>query len=315
MTINALMDDQIEPRIQFWSRRYFWPDDGPGQIFLARAVEKLGAVIHGGDWPLASPLTQLIWELPESLSLHTPIDEIWRAVPILREKCPTYRNRAGATLLTGFMPPDFPTRDEWAIAVAEMKMRSDQALSEYWPFIQISRQLAQACKAQEITSLTRPSVGGEFIEQPWWFWNTERAYVRCETCRVDPAAPFSTQAFAGSGDWIFLDTVSFERYCDKLATLSGEPNVAELTASETEIKAIKRSKPKGRKRGSQIDELAGIYFSKISSGEWSEEMSLRETSKRLADIAAETWQDPLDEGYIREKLTIWRQPRGGCEVE
>lgn len=290
----------IEPRVAFWERPYLWPDDSPDHIFSARAVLALGVARNGAAWSDDIPAEPRLDELSSDYSLHIPIEEIRRATAILTRIPSTYNEKPGgraSTLLTEGW--EFPTTDEWAQAVAEAKARSDGFWARYILFLRTVLELARACKAGALMSATRPHYGGEPILQPWHFWNLERGERRFDTCRVDPNDYFVSAPFTEPGHWLFFERNSFENY----KTSQGESAPKVQPATE-EIAAAKRSRPRGRPRGDQIDVIAGKFAQMVKSGEITAESTGRNIARQLADWAATVFEDPHDEGYIRERSTF-----------
>lgn len=291
----------VEPSVAFWSRDDLWPDDSPDHIFAARAVRTFAKSRFGGGWLDDIPASPKIFELPTDYSIYTPIEEIRRATAILGSISSSYNKgprEGAATLLTA--GNTFPTTDEWAQAVAEAKVRSDRFWTRYILFYRTVLELAQACKAGTIKSATRPHSGGEPITRLWHFWNLERGEIRFDTCRVDPKDDFAPTPFAEPGHWLFFEKKSFESY------MAGQQESApkeQLILAD--IAAAKRSRPRGRPRGSQIDLLAGRFAHMVWKGEITAESKIRDIARRLADLADAEFEAPLDEGYIRERATIW----------
>ena len=91
---NALMGDAVDPRIAFWSDQSKWPDDAPEFVFIARAILQLGRKRFGEAWSDDIPATPLTWELPDHLTVHTPMEDIRRAARVLQGTCDTYRARS-----------------------------------------------------------------------------------------------------------------------------------------------------------------------------------------------------------------------------
>ena len=300
---NFLMSDRAnpDPRVAFWSRADLWPEDSPDYIFVARAVCEFAKSRSGDAWTDDIPASPMISELPADYSTYTPIEEIRRATSILVTIPSSYNNRPGegmATFLT--MGNSFPTTSEWNEAVAVAKVRSDQFWDRFLLFHHIVTMLSQACKFDQIKTATRPHDGGEPSTRPWHFWNMERSWVRFDTCRIDPKDEFSAKPFAGQGHWLFFDKQSFEAYMagEQEATLP-EPSTIE------DLAAVKRSRPRGRPRGNQIDVIAGRFTQMVANSEITAESKVRDIARRLADWAAIEFEVPLDEGYIRERTTIW----------
>lgn len=304
VTLNALMDVGIDPRIAFWKRPYYWPDDAPDQIFAGRAILELGRVAYGNKWSDDLPMTDLVWELPEQLTLYTPLEEIRRGCEALRVCSNSYRERvveSAATLMSSWSD-DFPTKAEWREAVAHVRQQSISSWDRFVLFITVARELSEACKAGRIQSFLRPAQGGQPIEKPWYFWNVERSWSRFETCRVDPNHEYTLSPTPATGHWLFLDRPAFDGFCRDRAKPAERP--AEVAP---EVERIRRSKPRGRPRGDQIDMLAGYYARLLAAGEFTDETSTREVARRIFEFAAETCENPHDEEYIRERVAIWRQ--------
>jgi hypothetical protein len=162
--------------------------------------------------------------------------------------------------------------------------------------------ISEACKEGIIKSYIRAYDGGEPIEKPWFFWNMESAWARFETCQVNASDEYSTRAAGPTAHWFFFDREAFEGFCiDRGKSIASSPIIIE------DKEELSRFRPRGRPRGSQIDYLAGEFARMLAAGKISSETSDRDIARRLSDYAAEIWENPHDEGYIRERVSLWRQ--------
>ena len=208
---NALSALSIkEPRQEFWEDRPSWPHDAPGYVFAGRAVLLLGAKRFGSSWDDEAPQSQLKFELPATLSIHTPLQSIVAGCEILRRIHEPYRARSSYGFFGSGSGPDFPTREEWAIAHAESKKEAEEAWSKFRPFAAVSYELAESAKQGKLKTALRPLQGGALEPQEWHFWNLESGWLRLDTCRVDTASPFEYVRSNSGTHWIYVEEKSLD---------------------------------------------------------------------------------------------------------
>ena len=101
MAANRLMGafQQTDPRLQFWTQPYFWPQDSREHVFAARAISELGQATFGASWSDDAPATIWKQKLPEKMDLFTPIEEIRRGASLLRSASGSYASRTTMGLL------------------------------------------------------------------------------------------------------------------------------------------------------------------------------------------------------------------------
>lgn len=81
MAQNALFRPPLEPRIAFWTRPFFWPEEPSDKIFAARAIIEVGKRVDG--WSNEFAAIDLTSELPASLTTFTDPREIRRGLHLL----------------------------------------------------------------------------------------------------------------------------------------------------------------------------------------------------------------------------------------
>jgi hypothetical protein len=314
MSLNKMLQNMPprDPRIAFWSNPKTWPVDTGEHIFLARAVLDLARLRYGANWSEEILSADIESELPTDLTIYTQHSEIVRASQFLRESSESYKARSGGFGLLGPISPgpDFPTREEWAEAVAIAKKRSDEFWLRYMMFFDVALELSVAFKNSNIATFTRPHLGGEPILRPWHFWNMERGWRRFETCRVDPKEEMSGVTHAGEGLWLFVHRKAFEEHC------SGPAKKPENeTAAVSEIDALKRSRGGGRLPSYEWHEIYAEYQRIIYEDGFPDDASISDVARRLWTFCDDQLGKAPDVDYLRAKIRIWRSriPRRGGE--
>lgn len=304
---NALADYAVDPRIAFWRDQSKWPDDAPEFVFIARAILQLGRKRFGEAWSDDIPATSLTWELPEHLSIYTPIEDIRRAVRVLQDNCETYRARSGMSLLSSGVGPDFPTRTEWELAREIIARDSAAKWTKFRPYLKIAGELSNGFKTGIVSSATRGFLGGEPMGKEWHFWNIEHSWLRFDTCRVAEDEPFGPKHVAGSGLWLFADKKSFERLLEGSAAPAPE-GFSDPVSAQT----LTRGRPAGRSTRYNWDVLAGQFARMVHDEGIPQDGSNRQIARRLADWASENLDDAPEENTIRPKVAIWRAQVAGA---
>ena len=222
------------PRVAFWSDPV-WPDDPPGYVFLARAVQHLGQLIYGQAWLGTEPATEVITPLPEHYHASLPPTELQRGCKLLFEYHESYKGRCPkyAPLLEQW---SMPTEEEWPEAVAISRSLAHRSQTDFGRFLEVCSRLVRAFRSGSINTATREVDGGEMWEQSQWFWNTENFWGRFHTCRVDSLSPFHAGAVVEDGDYIFVELASYEAAI-KPAPQETRPEPVELRAP-TELEYI-----------------------------------------------------------------------------
>ena len=307
MALNRLMGafEPPDPRVTFWKNSNLWPANSKDYVFAARAVVELGRAWCGSAWTDDVPATVLSWELPPALNLYTPLEDIRRGVHFLGGVEGSYRSRMpmGALFSLGAISRSpFPTEAEWTQAVALARETAEQTWSAYLPFVNVAVRLADACKGGLVKTATRPLTGGEPIAQEWHFWNSERQWLRFETCRIDPNEPFNVISGRSGNSWLFVEQKTLNELLAGRPT-SGVPTVA----VEAEIKdQVRKARAAGRPTRYAWDEMMGEFGRMIHEGEVFAGKATRQIASELVEWATSRWDEIPDLKTVEDKVRVWR---------
>lgn len=210
----------------FWANRERWAIDGPGQVFLARAVDQLGLAKFGPSWigvryggrPRPFPSADhrrfadrdQVLLAAELLRLHSP--EVWAACGTqlaggIETLKATTSGRTAAALARELAEAGF-SHDQWDEAE---RVECDLILEGSDPKSQweaVLTELHGHLLDGSLASYVRPLEGG--ISRPLnaRYWNTEVWRSRFRTCRFndeEPYAPTAVAADADEGSFVFID--------------------------------------------------------------------------------------------------------------
>lgn len=306
MTVNALAaysQAYGDPRVNFWRSPRTWPNDTKDFVFAGKAILKLGPHLLGSKWVDAAPATELRWELPTSLSLFTQLEDIQRGVRLLERQRTKYTERRPAETILTPRPNVFPTDDEWEEAVALAKREFEASWQLYLLFFRVSDALANACLDGHICTATRAIDGGAFTPKDRDFWNGETVYRRFETCRVDEAAPFTSQVVKDGGSWLFMERASLETFIQG-PSASPAPEPERVEAIE---QATRRRRRPGRRPVHDWEAMAIEYSRLATSKSITEESTTSGIADTLLDWAAERWTSMPEKSTVEDKVREWRR--------
>lgn len=304
---NALVElgynaGTADPCVTFWTDQALWPPDAGGYIFAARALLMIGQHLLKDDWSDDAPTTEYIRELPDQLSLFTPVSEIERGIKLLRQTESAYGTRVGvgSGLFRNWSESEFPTTAEWAEAVQLAKEQQAVAWRKVLPFLKAQIALEQACLRQTVKSGTRGRLGGQITAQEWHFWNYENAWMRFGLCRVDPASPHQLPLATESGDWIFIELASLQAY------LSGPLPVVEASQANAAAARAKSRERGGRRTQYDWRHLAEKFGEFAEQGQFGSKDSASRIADSLLDAVAEAWDKLPDKRMVEERVAEWQ---------
>jgi hypothetical protein len=209
----------------------WWPPDLPGYVFLARAVEKIGAA-RREDWTGAETTTEVVEPIPSKLDDAKPIDK-WHADGLLR----VHRPELGRPNNPSGYISDF-TDEHWRIA-CELAQRLHV---EGRPAIQRLRaaqnEIVRSCAAGELVLQTRSVRGSPWNDFEKQWWNINKPEARFNRCRINPSDPFGDQPDEND-HWIFVT----EESLDQILRPSTEPALQPVSTKQPKRKRKHRQDP------------------------------------------------------------------------
>ena len=289
--------DNRSPRERFWSSPQTWPGDTPDHEFVGRLILRAGAIMAGTEWNDLDPAVHIPKPISEDLSIYTPMTQIHQAADALTMGDRPYGDRQPTGLMGG--PFDIPSKAEWSIARKIIANQISVAQAKYYRFWRACEAVENAFKTGVLKSATREFAGGDLTAQPWHFWNTEFAWSRFETCRVNPNDYFDPAPAENGALWIFVER-------DKATDKIPEAISQSTQATDGEIAEIVKRKPRraGRKPTYNWDELFAELFRKQRASEIPTEPNISELAWRLLDWAAERWENLPEEKTVQDKLRV-----------
>jgi hypothetical protein len=172
-----------------WGRPETWPRDVPGYVFLARAFDEVGAVVHGAEWnrPLKKP-----GKKPKEPADDCEDDAVW-------EK--------------------FESEEE------QYDLDCEQAELDFQKMrISIALEIAKQCQAGNLVSALRPKPGGRMVDLDKDLWHTENLLVRFYCCDMSLDDPFDDHyVLSDSKCWIYILQNGLDEYL-RLLRLGGALN-------------------------------------------------------------------------------------------
>jgi hypothetical protein len=264
----------------------WWPRDPHGHVFLARAVERIGAARHN-DWTGTETSIEEIEPLPALLADANLTDK-WRA-DILLGRHRTDLGRPNIPIGAGV--PQF-TEEHWRVAHELAQHFYLEAAPALQRLRAVQTEIMNGCEAGELVLRTRPVAGGPWQDfKPEW-WNWENWRLRFDRCKIDPEYPFGERpSWREEGDhWIFVTQAS-------------------LDGSLMKIRASQQSRG-GRKPDFNWDVILAEaerlmeYHSEFdaSDPEWNAQARLEEA---LKSYSQKKWGREPSTAVLRERLARW----------
>lgn len=277
---------------KFWSDESKWPYEQPGYVFLLRAVDEVGRVMHQDDWtgqecltPLAPLLPELsraqLWERLRANSL------LMSHRPDLGRKPIQHNNRAqglpaglaytGDSSIVDFTPA------EWEAACEISQKQHAEAQAIRGRLNKVGAQITAWLRSGQLVSALRPELGG-LIGQPLTVekWITERLGQRFYRGIMNPRDPFGTGVGGGADEWIFVTRESLDRLV-KPAAVGAHSDLKPAASLSVDVQT-----GPGRPRGTGLpfnEEIAeeATALWKSSNGKSTQAEAIRAAVKKLRD--------------------------------
>lgn len=167
---------------RIWNRETQWPADPVGHVFLARAVQRIGNAMFGGEW-LGSETSLRPAAVSKPTLGHLDL------VIIPRRATPSRLEPPDPNIVT-------PIKDKEA---ALRRLRS------------VYVTVVEACQSGVLVTAARARAGGRMTQLSRTVWNTDRWLSRFDTCEIDVEAPFE-HPWKGEGSWIFVTEKSLDKF-------------------------------------------------------------------------------------------------------
>lgn len=186
---------QRDDRQKFWASQSGWPRDAMGKVFLARAVQRMGAFMYGEAWTGYEPAVDLyLSPLPVESWLARPADRS-QVQKLLGLGNPTNR----------YVPRDHVSQPDWLRGRALVDETLDLLRPARARLRAVKERLIEAMLSGSLRYCLRIDEQGDFTEAlPERFWNTEKTDPRFYFCRLNRAEPISIAVAGGGYRHIFV---------------------------------------------------------------------------------------------------------------
>jgi hypothetical protein len=181
---------------KFWLKSSEWPKDASTDVFLGRAIDRIGKAMFGSEW--------------DGKEVYTEVSDI---IPnLITKKSPNYRQfeRIARGILKHH--DGELTAEQWDEARGLHKARMADRTVSVKRRQAVCDAIAAGCQADVLQTSYRPIPGGVFTPIPSVWWNTVRTAQRFFYCQIKPQDPFAV-GLAGEGYcWIFVTTESLDQF-------------------------------------------------------------------------------------------------------
>ncbi len=182
----------------FWKKSSAWPRDWPGQVFFARAFDRIGRSMYDLEWR----------GIETSVVIPDPIpDVLVSSSPSYRAHVATAKNLLGDRNGSGDL-----SLEDWRKA----RRIEQEKHANYRPYVQrreaVISVILKGCESGTLAATYRAKVGGEHAPVPVTWWNTERNDLRFRECQINPKDPFTNAVGGDAFCWLYLTSESLDQY-------------------------------------------------------------------------------------------------------
>jgi hypothetical protein len=163
---------------RFWSPdgKASWPIDTSSHIFLGRVIHPLGRALLGDEWTGTE-------DYPDDGEIFPSLDL---------------------------------THNEWAAQLKAIATSREQLSSAESRFFAVQDKIAALAESELLVTAWRPSKGGDPVEIPRSWWNTEKIRSRFYACKINTVNPFSDAIGGDHFAWIFVTKKSIDEQVELL---------------------------------------------------------------------------------------------------
>jgi hypothetical protein len=239
----------MSARQTFWGSPEIWPNDSASYIFLARAILALGKSIYGSEWTDAEVTVEHV-----RLSSINLLDDVYLNNFLAKHGPNSERKHVGPVGSSSFQrihsnglveeayAPENPisiTVDDRISAlslVEKLKLQNAPAIERV---AQVQNEFVKLAESEKLLTAYRDINGGDQVEIPRVWWNTEKLQCRFSNCQIEPSDPFNNQE-SGSA-WIYVSRRSLENVTGELIA---PPTRAKLQSSGSQSELSEVMKPR-----------------------------------------------------------------------
>jgi hypothetical protein len=233
----------------------WWPRDPPGHVFLARVLEKLGAVMHEG-WTGTEITTDYVQPLPADRNSYW---DRQRADILLSIHHP---NLGRPTFVIGAASHEF-SDDQWQIARELAQRLHDERLPGLERLQATQAETIRLSIANELILKIRPISGGPWRTFQTDWWNVDEPEKLFRRCRIDPEYPFGSRPIGKEDNdyWIFSTEDSLARV---LKRSESKLRLAPDSMIHEAIADVYDAADKAATKPPNINELPGAVLPRLS---------------------------------------------------
>jgi hypothetical protein len=183
----------------------WWPRDPHGYVFLARALEKIGAAMDD-KWTGTEATADYVQPLPAD---RTSLWDRQRADMLLHKHRP---DLGRPDFVIGAAAHEF-TDEHWRIARELAQRLHTEGLPRFERLQAAQAEINRQSTTNQLVLRIRPISGGPWKEFQKDWWNMDKPEQRFRQCRIDPDYPFSDRpSWRENNDhWIFATQDSLDR--------------------------------------------------------------------------------------------------------
>jgi hypothetical protein len=245
----------------------WWPRDPHGFVFLARALEKIGAARIDG-WDGTETTTDYVSPLPTDRSSYW---DRQRADILLSEHRPDL-GRPAIVIGAGLHEL---TDEHWLIARELAQRLHDEGLPRLKRLQAAQDEVVKQSTTDQLILRIRLISGGPWSDFQKEWWNMHRPEERFRRCRIDPDAPFSDR-LSENDHWIFATQDSLDEMLKRepiVRNQDAEPEtrLMKIVTEERELLKARTPLPKRKTLKEEIQnrhDLSGADAEAVTKIVW-----------------------------------------------
>lgn len=208
----------MDDRTKFWANPARWPNDGPGYVFLARALHEVGRALFDNAWTGAEPIA------PEPLDLPCLVLPDGTMMHLLSQERANQWQKMQIHDLLSSHRPDFDrgpmefgpfglefSDHEWTAGLEVAREVDIERRKVKQRYSEVVARIVEALRDGSLISALRPLSGGR-ISEPLdaHVWNTEKTENRFYWCQMNPLNPFGIGVGGDAYQFIFVSRQSLD---------------------------------------------------------------------------------------------------------
>jgi hypothetical protein len=194
----------------FWGKPDRWPRDRSTNVFLGRAIDRIGRTMFGAEW---RGVFDIVAKPTDPIPLYKAHALPWQ----IKHAFELYLRHRPEPPLDAFSVKRKTLNDkEWQVARDLIRKLNNDVRPFLERYNSVERAIIVGAEEGRLVTTLMPTAGGQFTEAPTWWWNSETISNRFDMCQMNPSDPFG-RGFAGDGYcWIFVTQESLASFCESL---------------------------------------------------------------------------------------------------